>query len=48
MNARGTDYRIYVRNEILPALFAKSDDAFWDALNNSGLLGFDLKILGEK
>ena len=46
-NSQGTDYRIYVRNELLPALTAKSDRGFWNSLNNSGVGAFDSKILGN-
>lgn len=44
---RGTDYRIYVRNELLPVLAAKSDAAFWDGLCSSEFLKIDARILAK-
>ena len=41
---RGIDFRIYVRNEILPALTQRSDAAFWDRLNDSIWFRLDSKI----
>ena len=43
-DSRGIDYRIYVRNELLPALTAKSDSEFWDALTASSFLDVDERI----
>lgn len=38
---RGIDFRIYVRNELLPALTKKSEKSFWQHLNSPGLLAID-------
>ncbi len=46
--AQGTDYRIYVRNEILPALVARTDEAFWQQLINCGSLLIDERVIGSR
>ncbi len=42
---QGIDFRIYVRNEILPALLKQDDAEFWRRLNNTGSLAFDARIV---
>ena len=44
---RGTDYRIYVRSELIPALTAETDSEFWDALSASTFLKIDERIFEE-
>ena len=46
-NSQGTDYRIYVRNELLPILTQETDRGFWNQMNNSGSAGFNVKILDQ-
>ena len=46
-DSRGTDYRIYVRNELLPALSAKTNSDFWDALYASNFLTVDKRIFED-
>ncbi len=47
-DARGNDYRIQVNNEILPALVATTDGAFWNQLNNRSVLTIDKRIIGSR
>ncbi len=44
-DSRGIDFRIYVRNELLPALTKQTDIGFWTQLNNSGISSIEPKIL---
>ncbi|MFK7768985.1 MAG: hypothetical protein AB8B55_17315 [Mariniblastus sp.] len=46
-DSRGIDYRIQVRDQLMPAMTARTDSAFWAALYGSGFLKIDARILEE-
>ena len=46
-DGRGIDYRISIRNELLPALTKRSDVDFWRQLNWSGFFALDEKIFAD-